>query len=230
VIGNKHLLAIIPARGGSKRLPRKNVLDLSGLPLIAWTINAALSSKYIDRVIVSTDDPEIARVSEEHGAEVPFLRPEHLSTDQAASIDAIFHSLEALECRGDNFDFVILLQPTSPLRNEDDIDGAVEQLIEKNSNAVISICKAEHHPLWCNTLPHDLSMADFLNREIRNIRSQDLPVYYRLNGAIYLCSIEELKKQRTLYIENDITAYIMPQDRSVDIDGEIDLVLAKMML
>ena len=229
MIGTKRLLAIIPARGGSKRLPRKNVVDLAGLPLIAWTINAARSSKYIDRVVVSTDDTEIAQVSQQYGAEVPFMRPEHLSTDQTASVDVVFHCLETLESQGDSFNYVMLLQPTSPLRNENDIDGAVEQLLNDSCEAVISVCKAEHHPLWCNTLPSDLSMVNFLKQETRDIRSQDLPVYYCLNGAIYLCSTEELKRCRSLFIKNDITAYIMPQERSVDIDGKIDLALARVL-
>ena len=130
MIGQQRLLAIIPARGGSKRLPRKNILDLSGKPLIAWTIEAALNSKYIDRIVVSTDDQEIANISIKHGAEVPFLRPKSLATDDASSIDTVINVLGEIEIIDQHYEYIVLLQPTSPLRTEIDIDKAIE-LLEK---------------------------------------------------------------------------------------------------
>ena len=229
MIKGKRLLAIVPARGGSKRLPRKNIIKLAGKPLIAWTIDAAKQSKYIDRMIVSTDDEEISAVSRKYGADVPFTRPTNLSSDTATSIDVVLHALNELNERGEWYDFVMLLQPASPLRTTEDIDCAVEQLIEKNSQAVISVCKAEHHPLWCNTLGDDLSMEGFLNDEILNLRSQDLPDYYRLNGAVYLVDVQVLRgvDHPTFFLKENISAYVMPWERSIDIDDQNDLICAE---
>lgn len=231
MIKGKRLLAIIPARGGSKRLPRKNVMKLAGKPLIAWTINAAKKSKFIDRLIVSTDDQEISLISKQYGADVPFMRPASLSSDTATSIDVVLHALDELDEGGDQYDYVMLLQPTSPLRTTEDIDGAVKQLIEKNSQAVISVCKAEHHPLWCNTLGDDLSMEGFLSDEILNQRSQDLPDYYRLNGAVYLVDVKTLREMGhpTFFFKENATAYVMPLDRSIDIDNKNDFVSAEVL-
>ena len=221
----KKVLAIIPARGGSKRLPRKNILDLNGKPLIAWTIEAALKSKYIDKTIVSTDDKEIADISTKYGAEVPFIRPAHLSTDTASSIDVVFHAVEFLKKNNEQYDIVILLQPTSPLRTTKDINKALEMLNNK-TKAVISVCETDHSPLWSNTLPEDHSMKDFIRPEMRNMRSQDLPKYYRLNGALFISEIDYLFLNSGFYGENT-KAFIMPQGRSVDIDTKEDWVHAE---
>ena len=131
MIGQQRLLAIIPARGGSKRLPGKNIMDLAGKPLIAWTIEAALNSKYIDRVVVSTDDQEISNVSIKYGVEVPFLRPKSLATDDASSIDTIINVLGEIKIIDQHYEYIVLLQPTSPLRTEIDIDKAIELLEKK---------------------------------------------------------------------------------------------------
>jgi CMP-N-acetylneuraminic acid synthetase len=155
MIINKNLLAIIPARGGSKRLPRKNILDLVEKPLISWTIEAALGSKYIDRTIVSTDSQEIADISKKYGADVPFMRSIDLANDESTSIDVVLNLLKKLEEVGELYDYIILLQPTSPLRTTQHIDESVELLQLTNSDAVISVCEAEHSPLWCNVIPDD---------------------------------------------------------------------------
>ena len=178
---NKTFLVIIPARGGSKRLPRKNLLDLCGKPLIAWSIEAALKSKYISKVIVSSDDEEILNIAKEYKADF-IKRPDELASDTATTFDALKHTLENVE----KYDYVVLLQPTSPLRTEKHIDEAIELLKEKNADAIISVCEMEHSPLWSNTLDEDLNMSNFLRDEVLNKRSQDLPKYYRLNGAIYI--------------------------------------------
>ena len=226
---NKKVLAIIPARGGSKRLPRKNILDLGGKPLIAWTIEAALKSKYIDKTIVSTDDKEIAEISKRYGTEVPFMRPKELATDTASSIAVIFHAVDFYKQKNLTFEYIILLQPTSPLRTTEDIDTAFEMLNNKETKAVVSVCEVEHSPLWANTLPPDLSMKDFIRPEIKNKRSQDLPKYYRLNGAIYITEVEYLRNNNG-FIGEDTKAFIMPQESSVDIDSEGDFMLAKVFL
>jgi len=230
MIDNKRILAVIPARGGSKRLPRKNVLNLSGKPLISWTIEAALGSKYIDRVVVSTDDDEIASISKKHGADVPFIRPDELATDKATSINVVLHLLKQLEVNGEYYDFIMLLQPTSPLRTIQNIDESVELLMSSNSDAVISVCEAEHSPLWCNTIPEDGDLSNFINKSIVNKRSQDLDKYYRLNGAIYLCDIRRLKEEKTFFQNSNCHAYKMEQEQSVDIDNKVDLLLAEMLI
>jgi len=226
MIGDKKLLAIIPARGGSKRLPRKNILDLAGKPLIAWTIESALGTKYIDRVVVSTDDQDIADVSIKYGADIPFIRPDELATDEATSIDVVLHLLKRLEMCNEYYDYIILLQPTSPLRTTKNIDEAVELLQIKKKDAVISVCEVEHSPLWCNTVPESGDLSNFLEDSVLNQRSQDLDQYYRLNGAIYLCNTNRLKEEKTFFFKSDCTAYIMANEQSVDIDSKMDLLQA----
>ncbi len=222
----KTFLGIIPSRGGSKRLPRKNILPLAGKPLIAWTIEAAKKSKYLDRVIVSTEDKEIAEVSKNYGAEVT-IRPEHLATDESKTVDVILDLLEKID---DFYDYIVLLQPTSPLRNEKHIDSAIELLFEKNADAIISVCEAEHSPLWMNTLPEDGNMKDFLNKNIIHKRSQDLPKYYRLNGAIYICKTELFRECKTFFIKEKVFAYIMERIFSVDIDTYIDFLIYEVII
>ncbi len=226
MINDKSFLAIIPARGGSKRLPRKNVLGLQGKPLIAWTIEASINSKYIDRTIVSTDTNEISTISKQFKADV-IIRPTELSTDTASSYDAILHTIDSIS---EKYDYIVLLQPTSPLRTSQHIDEAIVKLIQKKADAIVSICEMEHSPLWSNTLPDNGSMKHFLKKEIKNKRSQDLPLYYHLNGAIYICDLEQLKKEKSFIIEENIYSYIMNGFSSVDIDNRIDLELAKVLI
>ena len=219
---NKTFLAIIPARGGSKRLPRKNLLDLCGKPLIAWSIEAALKSKYITKVIVSSDDEEILNIAKEYKADF-IKRPDELASDTATTFDALKHTLENVG----KYDYVVLLQPTSPLRSEKHIDEAIELLEEKSADAIISVCEMEHSPLWSNTLDEKLDMSNFLRDEVLNKRSQDLPKYYRLNGAIYICKTEELLENKGFFIKKNIYAYKMDKKNSVDIDEEIDFIIAR---
>lgn len=221
------VLAIIPARGGSKRLPRKNILNFAGKPLIAWTIDAALSSKNVDKVIVSTDDEEIAQVAQNCGAEVPFLRPSTLSEDESSSADVIAHAIEFLAKRGDSFDVIALLQPTSPLRNSRHIDKAIDLYLSKNANSVISVCKTEHSPLWCGRIDETLSMDSFLRDEVKNKRSQDLPEFYRLNGAIYLIDRTLFCRELTLFPNEKTFAFLMEDKFSIDIDTELDYRFAE---
>ncbi len=221
----KSFLAIIPARGGSKRLPRKNVLDLAGKPLIAWSIEAGLNSKYIDRVIVSSDDAEILAVSKEYNAET-VIRPDELASDTATTFDAIKHTIENVE----QYDYIVLLQATSPLRYAKHIDEAIELLESKNADAVVSVCEMDHSPLWSNTLDESLSMQGFLRDEVLNKRSQDLEKYFRLNGAIYICKTEKLLKEKSFFLKENIYAYKMDRERSIDIDEEIDLKMAELYL
>lgn len=219
---NKTFLAIIPARGGSKRLPRKNVLDLCGKPLISYSIEAGLKSKYISEVIVSSDDEKILQISQKFGADI-IKRPDYLATDTSSTFDVLEHTINSLE----KYDYIVLLQPTSPLRNEKHIDEAIELLNKKNADAIVSVCEMEHSPLWSNTLPQNGSMKNFLRKEILNKRSQDLEKYYRLNGAIYICKTDKLLENKGFFLEENIFSYIMDRKNSIDIDEEIDFFMAR---
>lgn len=224
------ILGLIPARGGSKRIPRKNIRPLDGRPLIAWTIEAARGARLLDRVAVSTDDEEIAAVSREYGAEVPFMRPAELASDTATGSNVILHAVRTLRDMGERYDYVVSLQPTSPLRSAGDIYSAIELLLEKQADCVISVCEADHPPEWSNTLPPDRSMEHFFRPGVRGTRSQDLPRSYRLNGAIYLFSCERLLRTGSLAMDDNSYAYVMPRERSVDIDSEIDFAIAQLLL
>lgn len=222
---NESFLAIIPARGGSKRLPRKNILDLAGKPLIEWSIEAGLNSKYIDKVVLTSEDSEIQSIAKEIGVDV-IDRPVQLSTDTSTSFDVVKHTVEAIE----KYDYIILLQPTSPLRNEKHIDEAVELLIEKNADSVVSVCEVDHSPLWSNTLPDDGSMKNFLRPEVVSKRSQDFEKYFRLNGAIYICKTKPMMDYKTLFLRDNIFAYIMEPEHSIDIDTYNDYLLANLII
>jgi len=230
MINNKRIIAIIPARGGSKRLPRKSVLPLAGKPLIVWSIEAALASAYIDRTVVSTDDTEIAEIAKAAGASVPFMRPPELASDTACSADVVIHALDYLESQKDHYDYIVLLQPTSPLRTSADIDAALELCISKDANSIISVCETDHSPLWENTLPPDHSMIGFINENIAKLRSQDLPTYYRINGAIYISKIDDFRVRRTFFVCERIYAFIMPKERSLDIDTGLDFSIAEAVM
>ncbi|MFX4281038.1 cytidylyltransferase domain-containing protein [Aliarcobacter butzleri] len=223
---NKTFLAIIPARGGSKRLPRKNVLDLCGKPLITHTIEAGLKSNYIDKVIVSSDDEEILKISKKLGAET-VKRPDELASDIATTFDAIKHTIDN---NIEKYDYIVLLQPTSPLRNDKHIDEAIELLEEKKANAIISVSEMEHSPLWSNTLRDNGNMKGFLRDEILNKRSQDLEKYYRLNGAIYICRTDKLLEEKTFFLKDEIYAYKMSRKFSIDIDEEIDFKFVEFLM
>ena len=221
----KKYLAIIPARGGSKRLPNKNILDLNGKPLIAWSIEAAKKSKYIDKIVVSSDSEEILKIAKKYDVNI-IKRPDELATDTASSIDVVKHVIKNYP----GYEYIVLLQPTSPLRTEKHIDEAIELLERKKADAVISVCEMDHSPLWSNILPENLSMENFLREDVKNKRSQDLPKYYRLNGAIYICKTDKFLEKNTFFLDQNIYAYVMDRKSSVDIDNEIDFKLVEVLL
>lgn len=225
---DKKILAIIPARGGSKRLPRKNILPLAGKPLIAWTIEAAKESAVFSEIMVNTDDQEIAGVANEHGANIPFFRSLELGSDTASSLDVVMDTLNWYKENGTVFDIVILLQPTSPLRNANDIIQAVDLFLEKDASSVLSVCEVDHPVQWANTLDDSLSMDNFIRDEAKGKRSQDLDVNFRLNGAIYVWNVEELLLKNENILKPAF-AYVMPRNRSVDIDDDIDLKFAELI-
>ena len=223
------VLYIIPARVGSKGLPNKNIKLLAGIPLIAYSIKAALNSNFKGCVNVSTDDDKIATIAKEYGADVPFIRPAELAQDSSSTVDVIVHALEYYKSHGVTFEIIVLLQPTSPLRNHSDIENCIELLKKNNADAVVSVCENEHHPLWSNELPPDGSMKNFLREEIKGKNRQQLPKSYRLNGAVYVSKVDVFLKHKG-FIHEGTYAFVMPQDRSVDIDTEIDFKLAELLL
>jgi len=222
---NQTFLAVIPARGGSKRLPGKNLRDLNGKPLISWTIEACLKSQYIDQVCVTSDDDDILNIAKSYKVN-PIKRPKELSGDLSTSYEALIHALKF----SNKFDCIFLAQPTSPLRNEFHIDDAIKFFFEKKADSVIGVSKVGHSPLWSNTLKNDLSMRDFLDETIINTGSQNLPNYYRINGAIYLCKIKNMLSEKTLFLKDNIYAYKMERKNSIDIDEEIDFDLCKLYM
>ena len=230
MIEGKNLLALVPARGGSKRLKRKNILPFLGEPLIAWTIKAGLKSSFIDRLIVSTEDPEISKVSMKWGADVPFVRPTELATDTTETIDVVFDVLKQLENGGERFEYLLLLQPTSPLRTVDHINEAIELLQAKKADSVVGVCEVDHPVEWTAIIPDDLSMGAFFSDANIATRSQDCPTRYRINGAIYLVRISRLLTEGSLFLRSGAYAYKMDRLHSMDIDTHEDFVLAEFLL
>lgn len=224
---NNKIIAIIPARSGSKGLVDKNIKLLNNKPMIAYTIEAAIKSDVFDSVVVSTDSSQYACIAEKYGAEVPFIRPAYLSDDISSSKDVILHTLEKMEELGFEFDYFMMLQPTSPLRDEEDIRNAMELLLSKNANSIVSVCEEKHPPLWSNTLNENQSLDSFLRTDA--IRRQDIDPFYRINGAIYLASVEYYKKYNDFYFDASY-AYIMDEKKSIDIDGEIDFQFAELII
>ena len=228
MIKKSKVLAIIPARKGSKRLPNKNKLDLNGKPLITWTIESAMKSIYIDDIAISTNDEDIVEIAKLYDIDVPFLRPVELSSDKASTMDVIFHTINFYKSIGRYYDIIILLQPTSPLRTSVDIDNSFK-LLSKDVKAIVSVCELDHSPLWSNILPTNNSLEFFLKEDVQGLRSQDLPQYYRLNGAIYLSRINYLKTNKKFF-GNQSKAYIMSTNNSIDIDTKLDFELCKLIM
>lgn len=219
------LLALITARGGSKGIPNKNIKILLDKPLIAWTIEAAKNSKCIDKIIVSTDNRDIAKIAVDYGAEVPFLRPEEISTDESPTIETVLHTIDNIK----NFDWLILLQPTSPLRTSNDIDGIFKFCRELNSSSAVSICETDKHPIFMYRKDNYSNLSPIINEKKKINRRQELEKIYALNGALYLAKIDWLKKNKTLVGINTI-GFEMPIERSIDIDTLEDWKLTEYYL
>ncbi|MBM7573191.1 cytidylyltransferase domain-containing protein [Aquibacillus albus] len=224
----KTFMAIIPARGGSKGIPKKNLTLVDGKPLIQYTIDEAKQSKYLDTVIVSTDDQEIANVSKECGVAVPFLRPKSLASDNSKTIDAIIYTINKLTQNGNDYDYVVLLQPTQPLRKYWHIDGAIEKIINKNVDSLVSVSEVKDHPSLIRTINNDEILGNLININ-STIRRQDFPVYYKVNGAIYINKLNEKFSSNTSLNDNKL-AYIMDRSYDLDIDEPIDLELFKLLI
>lgn len=211
------VLAIISARGGSKGIPGKNIKPLCGKPLLAWTIEAALQAQSIDRVVVSTEDEEIASVAKQFGAEVPFMRPLALAQDDTPGIEPVLHAIEQLP----GYDWVLLLQPTSPLRSVEDIEAIIQFCREEGSPAAVSITEVSKHPFWMYQLDDQNHLQPLILSRPEITRRQDLPSVYALNGAIYLARTDWLIRNQG-FIGPETLGYVMPGTRSVDLDTAQD--------
>ncbi len=226
MINNLRVLAIVPARAGSKRVKDKNIRELGGKPLIAWTLESLKKSKYLDDAFVSTDSIQIQGISEEYGIDCHPLRPAELATDTASINEVV---LDVIKHKKFGFDIILLLQPTSPFRTAQDIDEALELLIRNNANSVISVCVTDVHPSWTLKLGDSLDMRELVEN-INSKRSQDLEKFYRLNGAIYAARLDEIRKAKSFYIKEKTLAHIMKRLDSIDIDSEEDFYLAKLLM
>jgi CMP-N,N'-diacetyllegionaminic acid synthase len=221
MINGKKVLAIIPARGGSKGIPRKNIKLLAGKPLIAWTIEEAKKSKYIDRLILSSEDAEIINVAKERGCEVPFVRPVELAKDDTPGIEPVLHAMNSLKVK---YDYIVLLQPTSPMRLVADIDGCIEACIISKAPSCVSVTEVSQHPHWMYTIGTTGYLSPFIGQTHKTYCRQDLPQVYFLNGAVYVSESNVLEDCRS-FVTTETKAYVMSKERSLDIDDDVDLKL-----
>jgi len=226
----KTILALVPARRGSKGIPDKNIKMLNGKPLIAYSIEVAKKSKYIDAIIVSTDSKEIAEISQKYGAEVPFIRPKELSTDSAKSINVILHAMNCIENNvNKKCDYLILLQSTSPFRDSTDIDESIEEIINKEKDALVSVCEVSENPYWMEVIDEEGNLKYFIEGEEKYDRRQELPKIYIFNGAIYIAKWEVLKKDKSFY-ERECLPFVMSKEKSLDIDTPLDFEFAEFLM
>jgi len=224
LIEGNQVIALIPARGGSKGVPRKNIRLAGGKPLISWTIECAKASRYIDRIVVSTEDEEIAAVARQYGAEI-LDRPLQLAQDDTPGIDVIIHALNQYK----EYPYVVLLQPTSPLRSDEDVDRCIEQCRLHDAPACVSVCESPVSPYWMYTIDEQMIMRPFIPSDQFYARRQDTPKVYQLNGAVYVAKTDWLKRTRS-FVTYETRSYIMPLDRSLDIDHAMDFEFADFLL
>lgn len=220
-------IAIIPARSGSKGLPDKNIIPLKGKPLMYYSIQAALDSDCFDTVMVSTDSEKYAIIAEGCGAEVPFLRSDELSGDTADSWDAVREVLRRYSEAGKVFDYAVLMQPTSPLRTVRDVKGIFELLSREDVKNAVTVTEVDHPVQWCFAMPENHSMRELAAFPYHSMRRQELKTYYRENGAIYMVDAKKIMDKGYNFYADDCFGYVMPRERSIDIDTGIDLVMAE---
>lgn len=225
MIDGKSVLAVIPARGGSKGVPRKNIRMVAGKPLIAWTIEEARKSSFIDRMILSSEDEEIITVARAWGCEVPFVRPPELARDDTPGIDPVLHAIKMIP----GYDYVVVLQPTSPMRKAADIDGCIEQCVRQGSGACVSVTEADKSPYWMFVLDGVNRMRRLIAAEVNISRRQDLPRVYVLNGAVYVAGCDWLLRTGT-FLHEETTAFTMDRLNSIDIDSELDIKVCELLL
>lgn len=225
MINGKSVIALIPARGGSKGVTRKNIREIAGKPLIAWTIEEAKKSKYIDRVVLTSEDDEIINVALNWGCEVPFIRPKELAMDDTPGMEPVLHALKSIP----GYHYIVLLQPTSPLRSVDDIDGCIELCSAQSARACVTVTVPDKSPYWMYTLDETSKITPLIKQNGLIARRQDLPEVVALNGAVYVAECDWLLLNRT-FLKEETKAYLMPKSRSLDIDTELDLQIADFIL
>jgi CMP-N-acetylneuraminic acid synthetase len=223
-------LALIPARGGSKGIPRKNIRSIAGKPLIAWSIQAALACSAIDSVVVTTEDPEIADISRQWGAHVPFMRPAELAKDDSPSMDTVLHALQQLP----KFDAVLLLQPTSPLRTSADIAGCLALANTQQARCIVAVSESAQSPYWMVQINEQGQIHCPFSHPVVPTRTmltrrQNLPTVYAINGALYFAQVDWLRVGQN-FITQETLGYIMPPERSIDIDTPLDWKIAELLL
>lgn len=225
------VLGLVPARGGSKGVPRKNTRDLRGKPLLQYTAEVALAAGRLSRVVLTTDDEEIARIGRRCGLEVPWLRPAHLATDESPMLPVVQHALRQIEAEGDHFDAVCVLQPTNPLRRPEDIDGAIAILEETKADSVISFVEVgEQHPARMKCVDADGRVTDppFVEK-VEGQRRQELPALYLREGSVYLTRRATIMEAGS-FRGTDCRAWLIPIERACNIDTEFDFLLAEFLL
>lgn len=227
MFNNQKILALIPARGGSKGIKDKNIIFLAGKPLIAYSIEAAKYSKYIDDIIVTTDSEKIAEISKQYGASVPFIRPAELATDTSKTIDAVLHAIKTLKTMRKEYDVLVLLQPTQPLRTNNDIDEALEVYYKNKEEGLVSVSFVDDSPLLIRSISNEGKLLNLLSQN-STCRRQDMPEYYKVNGCIYINKIDEIN-ENTSFNDNKVP-FIMMKEHSVDIDELSDLWMAEYYL
>ena len=225
---NKKILAVIPARGGSKGVPRKNIIEVGGHPLIKYTIDCGKNSKYLDRVVISTEDLLIKRVAEENGGDVPFLRPKELAEDTSKTIDCIVHAVDTLKFMGEEYDYVMILQNTVPLRKSWHVDEAIEMIVDSNERSLVSISEVDEHPILMRTLNENKTVKNLLSMN-STMRRQDFPKFYKVDGAIAIQKIDEKFNLETS-INDGKLGYVMERKYSTDIDNYLDIKIIEYYL
>lgn len=225
MINGKKVIGIIPARGGSKGIPKKNIKALNGKPLIAWTIDEAQKSIYIDKLIVSSDDDEIINLSRQFGAEVPFKRPLKLAQDDTPGIDPVLHALGYFP----EYDYIVLLQPTSPLRSVQDIDNALELCVNGGFNFCVSVVESSASLYWMYRINEEGCLSSIFSSKEIPYQRQKAPITYELNGAVYVARIYSLSKTKS-FLTEDTVPFVMPKERSVDIDSIDDFKYCEFLL
>jgi CMP-N,N'-diacetyllegionaminic acid synthase len=227
MIKHKKVLALIPARGGSKGIKNKNIIDLCGKPLIAYTVEAAKGSKYIDDIVITTDSVKIAEIARSFGAEIPFMRPDDLATDHSKTIESVVHAIQTLKDMGRHYDILVLLQPTQPLRTVSDIDEALKKFIHTECESLVSVSAVSDHPILIRSINQKDELVPLLNLD-STVRRQDMPEYYRVNGCIYINNVSEITEKTSL--NDNKRPFIMETSHSVDIDEISDILLAEYYL
>ena len=230
MLHKQKVLAVVPARRGSKRLPRKNLMPFCGQPLISWSIEAGLSSIFVDKVVVSTEDEEVKKIAIQYGVGKVIERPTELAEDEVPMADVLIHAVETLESLGEEFGWILLLQPTSPLRTFMHIDDSFALLEQKHGVGAVSVCKTDHPVEWSSTLSDDGFMDLFFQMTDLSKSSHNCRSTYVVNGAIYIARIDLLLEAKTIFMKQGVVAYVMDRRESVDIDEQFDFEVAEFLM